>query len=169
MKPINPNHHYSNSGVVSVLDHLVENDTHDPLYFDDLKDDNSHAINDTRDAFKFNYTNVNHDTDIVECITHVKDEQVNDEQKVSVIDNKYDCQSVVESVVESEFVKESVKDIKKEKKEVKIIKVNKKEKKIDKKPPIPKPKEEKPKKEEKTIERLNLDDLVVEKKTDGIK
>lgn len=169
MKPINPNHHFSQSNVVSVLDHpiKIENDS---MFFEDIKDDKRFAI-DPKSQFKFNYTNVNNDTEdiIVENTIKQENNSVPEPEKKNieidkVVIDKVDCQSEVES----ENVSEKVVEIKEKKKEVKIVKVIKKEKKLDKKPPIPKPKEEKPK-EEKHIERLNMDDLVVEKKTEGIK
>jgi len=103
MKPINPNHHFSQSNVVSVLDHpiKIENDS---MFFEDLKDDKRFVVD---HQFKFNYTNVNNDPEDIKINTINQDkESVPEVEKKNMELDKVDCQSVAEFEIASESVKD---------------------------------------------------------------
>lgn len=49
-KPINPDHHFSQSNIVSVIERPFKNDS---MFFDDLKDDKRYPV-DPKSQFEFN-------------------------------------------------------------------------------------------------------------------
>jgi len=52
-KPINPDHHFSQSNIVSVLERPIKNNN-DSMFFDDLKDDKRYTVDPIKSQFEFN-------------------------------------------------------------------------------------------------------------------